>query len=142
MLVGNQARLVMAEFFAAWLDIYRAAISEEQMKQLTEKQEKSRRKFIMAMSDGQAAQLQEMKLRVFVGWRKHLKELEKEQTNERKTIALLIKVQSRMVLQECAQAWARQSKDKRKKVLHSWKIMKMIIRKEAKEARLVMAEFF
>merc|ERR1719428_2744316 len=77
----------------------------EEMAKLREKQDESRRKFLLAMTEGQAVHAKEVMKSVLSAWKAHLSELRKERIAEERAMALLIGGQSRLVLQETFHKW-------------------------------------
>merc|ERR1719171_3208543 len=124
MLVGNQTRLMMVEHFAAWAD---ACVQVEKEKQeaemqrkvaeveaqLQEKQEESRRKFLMLMRDGQASQAQDLLRNSVIVWSRHVSELRKERQSQLRFIAMLVGNQGRLMLQESVATWAKLTRESR-----------------------------
>ena len=97
MLSENQTRLVMAVSLAAWVQLCLMARKErsaqktdQDIARLRERHEESRRKFILAMTEGQEAHAQEMLKSTFVVWSRLLAVLRRERQNERRTIAPLL----------------------------------------------------
>merc|ERR1719379_3194440 len=146
MLVGSQTRLLKAEHFAAWQEALRELAREhkrqevaEEMQALRQRQEESRRKFVMAMTEGQAAHGKEMLKSVVSAWRAHLSDLRKQQKAAERTMALLLGGQVRLVLQETFHSWAKVAKEAHAKWRHARKSMAMLV---GSQTRLLMAEHF
>merc|ERR1719171_2813508 len=105
MLIDSQARLVEAEIFATLKEIVVKKHTGREKERLCVRAEESRRKILLAMTDGQAAHADEVLRSCFVGWKKHRMELRKEKIHHKQLVAFLVSGQDSLALQATFHEW-------------------------------------
>merc|ERR1719156_484866 len=114
MLMGNQVRLLKSKFFGVLVQIFReGARARNTFLQMSEKQKEARRRFLLAMTEGQEIHSKEVLSSVFTAWFRHLGELRKDKKTEKKMMGLLGMNQGRIVLLRVVGNWVRAAKASR-----------------------------
>merc|ERR1712178_172021 len=112
----------MAEIFATLKEPVEKKRGELEKERFRERAEESRRKFLLAMTEGQACHDKEVLKSCFIVWKKHLEELIKEKTSERRMMALWASDQARLVLNETFGEWHKLARKTHSKWEHARKM--------------------